>query len=154
MSALPLKSDIVSGRRPCPLSAIADIDGYVTLVLYILAPVLPKLGRVLSRNVLLHAERSACSQRRIHSTAVWETDSVFVGRDCPDWRRRTITTQFVRVDELAEKVAAQPAALFRMMRLLASPGVFEQTPGRRFALTPGRFASKPGGCKALRRITI
>jgi hypothetical protein len=74
MSALPLKSDIVSGRRP--------------LVLYILAPVLPKLGRVLSRNVLLDAERSACSQRRIHSTAVWETDSVFVGRDCPDWRRR------------------------------------------------------------------
>jgi hypothetical protein len=48
----------------------------------------------------------------------------------------TITTQFVRVDELAEKVAAQPAALFRMMRLLASLGVFEQTPGRRFALTP------------------
>ena len=28
-----------------------------------------------------------------------------------------------RVDELAEKVAAQPAALFRMMRLLASLGV-------------------------------
>jgi hypothetical protein len=27
-----------------------------------------------------------------------------------------MTTQFVRVDELAEKVVAQPAALFRMMR--------------------------------------
>jgi hypothetical protein len=40
------------------------------------------------------------------------------------------------VDVLARKVDAQPDALFRVMRLLASVGVFEQFPGRQFALTP------------------
>lgn len=43
---------------------------------------------------------------------------------------------FSSVDELAEKVAAHPAALFRVMRMLAGVGVFEEAPGQRFALTP------------------
>ena len=42
----------------------------------------------------------------------------------------------VSVEVLARKVDAQPDALFRVMRLLASVGVFEQFPGRQFALTP------------------
>jgi hypothetical protein len=46
-----------------------------------------------------------------------------------------MSTRFVSVDELAEKVGAQPAALFRVMRLLASVGVFDEEPGQRFALT-------------------
>ena len=41
----------------------------------------------------------------------------------------------VAVEVLARKVDAQPDALFRVMRLLASVGVFEQFPGRQFALT-------------------
>jgi O-methyltransferase domain len=43
--------------------------------------------------------------------------------------------QFSSVDELAGKVAAHPPALFRVMRMLASVGVFEEAPGQRFALT-------------------
>jgi hypothetical protein len=42
----------------------------------------------------------------------------------------------VAVEDLARKVDAQPDALFRVMRLLASVGVFDQFPGRKFALTP------------------
>ena len=41
----------------------------------------------------------------------------------------------VAVEVLAREVDAQPDALFRVMRLLASVGVFEQFPGRQFALT-------------------
>ena len=41
----------------------------------------------------------------------------------------------VAVETLAREVDAQPDALFRVMRLLASVGVFEQFPGRQFALT-------------------
>ena len=40
------------------------------------------------------------------------------------------------IEVLARKVDANPDALFRAMRLLASVGVFEQFPGRQFALTP------------------
>jgi hypothetical protein len=43
--------------------------------------------------------------------------------------------QFSSVDEIAGKVAAHPPALFRVMRMLASVGVFEEVPGQRFALT-------------------
>ena len=42
----------------------------------------------------------------------------------------------VAVEVLARKVNAQPDALFRVMRLLASVGVFEELHGRQFALTP------------------
>jgi hypothetical protein len=42
----------------------------------------------------------------------------------------------VEVEILARKVDAQPDALFRVMRLLASVGVFEQFPDRKFGLTP------------------
>jgi len=42
----------------------------------------------------------------------------------------------VAVEVLARKVDAQPDALFRVMRLLTSVGVFEELHGRQFALTP------------------
>jgi hypothetical protein len=47
-----------------------------------------------------------------------------------------MSNEFVRVDEIAKKVAVHPAALFRVMRMLAGVGVFEEAPGQRFALTP------------------
>jgi hypothetical protein len=43
---------------------------------------------------------------------------------------------FTSVVEIAKKVAAHPAALFRVMRMLAGVGVFEEAPGQRFALAP------------------
>ena len=46
-----------------------------------------------------------------------------------------MSRQFSSVDELAEKVAAHPPALFRAMRMLASVGVFDEAPEQRFALT-------------------
>jgi len=42
----------------------------------------------------------------------------------------------VGVEVHARKVDANADALFRVMRLLASVGVFAQFPGRQFALTP------------------
>jgi O-methyltransferase domain len=47
-----------------------------------------------------------------------------------------MSNHFTSVDEIAEKVAAHSAALFRVMRMLAGVGVFEEAPGQRFALTP------------------
>jgi hypothetical protein len=47
-----------------------------------------------------------------------------------------MSDDFTSVDEIAEKVAAHPAALFRVMRMLAGVGVFEEASGQRFALTP------------------
>jgi len=47
-----------------------------------------------------------------------------------------MSSHFSSVDELAGKVSAQPAALFRVMRMLASVGVFAEAPKQRFALTP------------------
>jgi hypothetical protein len=40
------------------------------------------------------------------------------------------------VDELAQTVGARPASLYRVMRLLASEGVFAESGARRFELTP------------------
>jgi hypothetical protein len=40
------------------------------------------------------------------------------------------------VEELAERSSAHPPSLYRLMRALASIGVFSEEPGRRFALTP------------------
>lgn len=42
----------------------------------------------------------------------------------------------VAVEDLASRVGAQPDFLFRVMRMLASLGVFTETPGRSFTLTP------------------
>ncbi len=42
----------------------------------------------------------------------------------------------VAVDELAAKVGAHAPSLYRVMRMLASVGVFRDMPERRFALTP------------------
>jgi hypothetical protein len=47
-----------------------------------------------------------------------------------------MSNEFVWIDEIAKQVAAHPAALFRVMRMLAGVGVFEEAPGQRFALTP------------------
>jgi O-methyltransferase domain len=47
-----------------------------------------------------------------------------------------MSRHFTLVDEIAGKVAAHPAALFRVMRMLSGLGVFEEAPGQRFALTP------------------
>ena len=40
------------------------------------------------------------------------------------------------VDELARAVGAHPQSLYRLMRLLASEGVFAESAPRRFSLTP------------------
>jgi O-methyltransferase domain len=42
----------------------------------------------------------------------------------------------VPVDELARRVGAHAPSLYRVMRALASVGVFDETSGRRFGLTP------------------
>jgi len=42
----------------------------------------------------------------------------------------------ISADELAGKVGAHAPSLFRVMRMLASFGVFSQEPGGKFALTP------------------
>jgi Dimerisation domain len=39
-------------------------------------------------------------------------------------------------DELADSAGADPDALYRLLRALASVGVFREEDGRRFALTP------------------
>jgi O-methyltransferase domain len=40
------------------------------------------------------------------------------------------------VEEIAAKTGAHPPSLYRVMRLLASMGIFKEEPGKRFALTP------------------
>jgi hypothetical protein len=47
-----------------------------------------------------------------------------------------MSKHFTPVDEIAGKVAAHPATLFRVIRMLSGAGVFEEAPGQRFALTP------------------
>jgi hypothetical protein len=42
----------------------------------------------------------------------------------------------ISVDTLAESVGAKAPSLYRVMRMLASVGVFREQPGRQFALTP------------------
>jgi predicted O-methyltransferase YrrM len=42
----------------------------------------------------------------------------------------------VAAEDLAERTKANPDALYRVLRALASVGVFEETPGRRFGQTP------------------
>jgi hypothetical protein len=40
------------------------------------------------------------------------------------------------VEDIAAKTGAHPPSLYRVMRLLASMGIFKEEPGKRFALTP------------------
>ncbi|HSU31556.1 MAG TPA: methyltransferase [Bryobacteraceae bacterium] len=42
----------------------------------------------------------------------------------------------VQIDELARKTGANPPSLYRVMRMLASVGVFEEVPEKSFRLTP------------------
>jgi SAM-dependent methyltransferase len=55
-------------------------------------------------------------------------------------------------DELAERTATHPPALFRLLRALASLGVFAEEPGKRFRLTPAAEILRsdiPGSKRAL-----
>lgn len=56
----------------------------------------------------------------------------------------------ISVDELAERVGAHPGALYRLLRALASVGVFTEVEPRRFALTPigNCLKSGPGSLRA------
>ena len=40
------------------------------------------------------------------------------------------------IDDLADRTATHPPSLFRVLRALASLGVFAEEPGERFRLTP------------------
>ena len=42
----------------------------------------------------------------------------------------------ISAEELAAKIGAHAPSLYRVMRMLASVGVFSEEPGRKFALTP------------------
>lgn len=42
----------------------------------------------------------------------------------------------VRLEDVAQRVGAHADSLYRVMRMLASVGVFEETPGKQFSLTP------------------
>src|SRR6476659_6936835 len=53
------------------------------------------------------------------------------------------------VDVLAGKVGAHAPSLYRVMRMLASVGVFKETPGRQFALTPVGELLKTDQAKSL-----
>jgi Dimerisation domain len=54
-------------------------------------------------------------------------------------------------DQLAESAGAYPDALYRLLRALASVGVFREEDGRRFALTPaGEYLRTVAGCVRLR----
>jgi hypothetical protein len=58
-------------------------------------------------------------------------------------------------DELADACGADPAALYRLLRALASVGVFTEVEGRRFALTPLAELLRsdvPGSMRALARM--
>ncbi|MGH6865911.1 MAG: methyltransferase [Methyloceanibacter sp.] len=58
------------------------------------------------------------------------------------------------VEEIAAKVGAHAPSLYRVMRMLASMGVFTETPGRRFALTPVGELLRTGAPGSLRHVAI
>jgi hypothetical protein len=58
------------------------------------------------------------------------------------------------VEELAGKVGAHAPSLYRVMRMLASMGVFNETPGRRFALTPVGELLKSDAPGSLRHLAM
>jgi O-methyltransferase domain len=60
----------------------------------------------------------------------------------------------VSVDVLAGKVGAHAPSLYRVMRMLASVGVFRETPGRQFALTPVGELLKTDQAKSLRYMAM
>ena len=51
------------------------------------------------------------------------------------------------VEEIAAKTGAHAPSLYRVMRMLASMGVFKEERGKRFALTPaGEHPTSPARC--------
>jgi O-methyltransferase domain len=60
----------------------------------------------------------------------------------------------VSVDALSEKVGAHAPSLYRVMRLLAGAGVFEELPEKRFALTPLSELLKTDAEGSLRYLAI
>ena len=58
----------------------------------------------------------------------------------------------ISADELAAKIGAHAPSLYRVMRMLASVGVFTEEPGAKFALTPLGETLKtdaPGSMRAM-----
>ena len=49
----------------------------------------------------------------------------------------------ISADELAAEVGAHAPSLYRVMRMLASVGVFAEEPGAKFALHPSAKRSRP-----------
>jgi hypothetical protein len=60
----------------------------------------------------------------------------------------------VGVEELAEKVNAHSPSLYRVMRMLASVGVFQETSGKQFTLTPAGELLKTDVPGSLRYLAI
>ena len=60
----------------------------------------------------------------------------------------------VTADALSEKVGAHPPSLYRVMRLLAGADVFEELPGKRFALTPVSELLKTDAPNSLRYLAM
>ncbi len=58
------------------------------------------------------------------------------------------------IEELASKVGAHAPSLYRVMRLLASLGVFRESPPRHFALTPVGELLKTGAPASLRSMAM
>ena len=63
-------------------------------------------------------------------------------------------TTSISVDVLAGKVGAHAPSLYRVMRMLASVGVFRETPGRQFALTLVGELLKTDQAKSLRYMAM
>jgi hypothetical protein len=60
----------------------------------------------------------------------------------------------ISVDSLAEKVDAHAPSLYRVMRMLASVGVFREMPGRQFALTPVGELLRSDQTRSLRHMAM
>jgi hypothetical protein len=60
----------------------------------------------------------------------------------------------ISVDSLAEKVDAHAPSLYRVMRMLASVGVFREMPGRQFALTPVGELLRTDQTRSLRHMAM
>jgi hypothetical protein len=58
------------------------------------------------------------------------------------------------LEDLARRTGAHAPSLYRVMRMLAALGVFEETPGKRFALTPVGELLKTGTPGSIRHLAI
>src|SRR5690349_13855359 len=58
------------------------------------------------------------------------------------------------IEDLARRTGAHAPSLYRVMRMLAAAGVFEETSGKRFALTPVGELLKTGVPGSIRHLAI